>query len=153
MDEKKIERLVQITGVSYETAQNALECKNGDIVDAMVYIENISKAAEKSVAVSDPRFAPISQEEIAAAAVRNEAKSEVRKTKKSFGVFLAVILRALFFNKVTVSRNSSELITVPLIVALILGTINFRFTVVAVVIAMVLGFRFSYKKESELARL
>ena len=80
MDEfTKVERLVTITGASYEDARNALKCSDGDIVDAMVYLEQVGKVAVKTANV-DPRFAPISEAEIAAAAAKREAESYQKST-------------------------------------------------------------------------
>ena len=59
----KIERLVTITGASYEDARNALKSSDGDIVDAMVYLEQVGKVTTKTANV-DPRFAPISDAEV-----------------------------------------------------------------------------------------
>ena len=40
---EKIEELVRVTGVSFEEATNALRACDGNIVDAMVYLEKLGK--------------------------------------------------------------------------------------------------------------
>ena len=67
----KVEKLVEITGASYEDARNALKACDGEMVDSMVYLEKLGKVT-KNVSGNkvDPRFAPISEAEIAAAAAK-----------------------------------------------------------------------------------
>ena len=72
MDEfTKVERLVTITGASFEDATSAIRACDGDIVEAMVYLEKLGKVTKNtSTSYVDPRFAPISEAEIAAAAAK-----------------------------------------------------------------------------------
>ena len=62
----KVEKLVEMTGASYEDARNALRACDGDMVDSMVYLEKLGKVTKYNTN-TDPRFAPISEAEIAAA--------------------------------------------------------------------------------------
>ena len=39
----KVEKLVDITGASYEDVKNALNACNGDMIDAVVYLEKLGK--------------------------------------------------------------------------------------------------------------
>ena len=38
---EKVEQLVKVTGVSFEDAKNAIRACDGNIVDAMVYLEKL----------------------------------------------------------------------------------------------------------------
>lgn len=40
---EKVEKIREKTGVTYEEAKAALEAANGDILDALVYLENMGK--------------------------------------------------------------------------------------------------------------
>ena len=69
----KVEKLVDITGASFEDARNALRACDGEMVESMVYLEKLGKVTKyRSNNSIDPRFAPISDAEIEAAAARKE---------------------------------------------------------------------------------
>ena len=109
----KVERLVTITGASYEDARNALKCSDGDIVDAMVYLEQVGKVAVKTANV-DPRFAPISDAEVAAAAIRNEERERAAVSKKKsggIGGFIGKILRFLLCNKIAILKEGKLIVS------------------------------------------
>ena len=124
MDEfTKVERLVTITGASYEDARNALKCSDGDIVDAMVYLEQVGKVAVKTANV-DPRFAPISDAEVAAAAIRNEERERAAVSKKKsggIGGFIGKILRFLLCNKIAISKDNFGTAVVAIIISMFFG--------------------------------
>ena len=42
----KVEKLVEMTGASYEDARNALRACDGDMVDSMVYLEKLGKVTK-----------------------------------------------------------------------------------------------------------
>ena len=148
---EKVERLVNITGVSYEDARNALNGCDGNLVDAMVYLAEVGKVKAKTSTEIDPRFAPISDAEIAAAAVRNEKNVAVREKKRTIGEFLAKIIRFLLSNKIAISKNGRSLISIPLLAVIIICCISLGTAVVAVIISMLFGFEYSYKKGSAFA--
>ena len=143
MDEfTKVERLVNITGVSYEDAKNALNGCDGNIVDAMVYLESVGKVAINTKSSIDPRFAPISDAEVAAAAIKNEQRAAV--TEQIFGK----ILRFLLCNKITISRGTQDLITLPFIVMILAGCISFKVTTIIVILSLFFGIRYTFKKDT-----
>ena len=157
MDEfTKVERLVTITGASYEDARNALKCSDGDIVDAMVYLEQVGKVAVKTANV-DPRFAPISEAEIAAAAAKREAERAIRraqaheacvKTRSAFGEFVRKTVRFLTHNRITISKNGQEFASIPLLAAIIICSVSVGFAIVAVFISMMFGYDYAFKGET-----
>ena len=151
MDEfTKVERLVTITGASYEDARNALKCSDGDIVDAMVYLEQVGKVAVKTANV-DPRFAPISDAEVAAAAIRNEERERTAVYKKKsggLGGFIGKILRFLLCNKIAISKDNREIIRLPLIALVLLCGVSFGTAVVAIIISMFFGIEYRLIKDA-----
>lgn len=46
---EKVEKIREKTGVSYEDARNALNASNYDVLDAIIYLENIGKVKAPSV--------------------------------------------------------------------------------------------------------
>ena len=87
----KLEQLVQNTGVSYEDARNALRACDGKMLDAMEYLETLGKFRTHKSDNIDPRFAPITEEEMEAAAMRRderlyavpETKAEIKAARKA----------------------------------------------------------------------
>ena len=151
MDEfTKVERLVNITGVSYEDAKNALNGCDGNIVDAMVYLESVGKVAINTKSSIDPRFAPISDAEVAAAAIKNEQRAAVTEQRKKGGIgqFFGKILRFLLCNKITISRGTQDLITLPFIVMILAGCISFKVTTIIVILSLFFGIRYTFKKDT-----
>ena len=149
MDEfTKVERLVNITGVSYEDAKNALNGCDGNIVDAMVYLESVGKVAINTKSSIDPRFAPISDAEVAA--IKNEQRAAATEQKKKGGIgqFFGKILRFLLCNKITISRGTQDLITLPFIVMILAGCISFKVTTIIVILSLFFGIRYTFKKDT-----
>jgi UBA/TS-N domain. len=149
----KVEKLVEITGVSYEDARAALRACDGEIVDAMVYLEKLGKVTSYRSTSEDPRFAPITEAEMeAAAAKRAESKEEVKTEKKSggFGEFVRKVMRFLTHNKITISKGGQEFASIPLLVALIIINVSVGFAVVAVFVSMMFGYEYSFTGESDL---
>ena len=44
---EKVDQVRERTGVTYAEAKNALEIANGDVLEAIIYIENIKEADAK----------------------------------------------------------------------------------------------------------
>ena len=152
----KVEKLVEITGASYEDARNALRACDGEMVDSMVYLEKLGKVTKYSNGTKvDPRFAPISAEEIAAAEARREArraevKARCEKTTSAFGEFVRKAVRFLTHNKITITKDGKEFASVPLIVALIIASVSFGFAIVCVFVSMMFGYEYSFTGETNL---
>ena len=149
----KVEKLVEITGASFEDARSAIRACDGDIVDAMVYLEKVGKVNTNKVTGNmDPRFAPITWEEIVAASKKNEKRAEVKarceKTRGAFGEFVRKVMRFLTHNKITISKEGHEFASIPLLAALIIASISFGFAIVCVFVSMMFGYDYSFTGET-----
>ena len=147
----KVEKLVEITGASYEDARNALRACDGDMVDSMVYLEKLGKVTKSGSTYTDPRFAPISEAEVAAAAIRNEERERaaaVKKTSGGIGGFIGKILRFLLCNKIAISKDKREIIRLPLIALILLCGVSFGTAVVAIIISMFCGIEYRLVKDA-----
>ena len=81
----KVEKLVEATGVTYEDARNSLRACDEDMIEAMIYLEKLGKVTtyKPNYDTTDPRFAPITEAEMEAAAARRDAReAEARKSAK-----------------------------------------------------------------------
>ena len=174
----KVEELVKVTGASFEDARNALRACDWDMVDSMIYLEKLGKVtAYKTNNSVDPRFAPISDAEIAAAEARRyqvtETKADRKAAKKAakkeeklarkeekiarserrrgtFGEFIRKIFRFLTHNKITISKEGQTFASIPLLAALIICSISFGFAIVCIFVSMMFGYEYSFTGESEL---
>ena len=152
----KVEKLVEITGASFEDAKNAIRACDGNMVDAMVYLEKLGKVRSyKTSSPVDPRFAPISDAEVAAAearliARRAEAKERCAKRRGAFGEFIRKIMRFLTHNKITITKEGQEFASIPILAALIICSISFGFAIVCVFVSMMFGYEYSFTGESNL---
>ena len=154
----KVEKLVEITGASFEDATSAIRACDGDIVEAMVYLEKLGKVTKNtSTTYVDPRFAPISEAEIAAAAAKREAERAIRraqaheacvKTRSAFGEFVRKTVRFLTHNRITISKNGQEFASIPLLAAIIICSVSVGFAIVAVFISMMFGYDYAFKGET-----
>ena len=142
----KVEKLREATGVTFEDARNAIRACDGDMIDAMVYLEKLGKVTTYLPAGMDKRAMPITAEEIAAVELkraieeaeknyrpvkmtrreRKEAKREARREAKRearresagrVGNFLRRVFAFLTHNKLTISKDGREFANIPLLAA------------------------------------
>ncbi|MBQ8951235.1 MAG: hypothetical protein IJ065_08805 [Eubacterium sp.] len=164
MDEfTKVEKLVDITGASYEDVRDALRTCDGDMVDSMVYLEKLGKVRTYKNNNIDPRFRPISAEEIAAAEYkkamecltraerRARAKAEKRAEARArrdakrgaVGNFFIRILRFLVHNNLVITKDEKQFASIPLLAVLIICNISAGLAAVAIFISMMFGYEYS----------
>ena len=142
----KVEKLVEITGASFEDARDAIRACDGEMVDAMVYLEKLGKVTYKTGSTNvDPRFSAITEAEMAAAAARRAERVERRS---GLGEFVRKVMRFLTHNKVSISKDGQEFASIPLLVVLIICSMSVGFVVVAVFLSMMFGYDYSFKGES-----
>ena len=171
----KVEKLVEITGATYEDARNALRACDGEMVDSMVYLEKLGKVTKyNNNSNQDPRFAPISAEEIAAAEYKKameslsraqrkaQAKADKRaaerarraakraESRSAFGELVRKIVRFLTHNNIVISKEGEEFASIPLLAVLIICSISVGLAVVAVFVSMMFGYEYSFRGESEM---
>ena len=143
----KVEKLVEITGASFEDATSAIRACDGDIVEAMVYLEKLGKVTKNtSTTYVDPRFAPISEAERAIR--RAQAHEACVKTRSAFGEFVRKTVRFLTHNRITISKNGQEFASIPLLAAIIICSVSVGFAIVAVFISMMFGYDYAFKGET-----
>ena len=152
----KVEKIVEITGASFEDAKNAIRACDGDMVDSIVYLEKLGKVSNyKANSTIDPRFAPISEAEIAAAEARRaarraEVKDRCEKATGGIGEFVRKAMRFLTHNKITITKEGKEFASIPILAALIICSISFGFAIVCVFVSMMFGYEYSFTGESDL---
>ena len=150
-DSKKIEKLKERAGVTYEEAENALKACDGDLLDAMVFLEKIGKvSAPETEVVTTSRtehssFADVEDKVRDYDRVTGE-KDMGQKLKRGFLKFIDIIKN----NDLKISREGKELVKIPLWIAVIVCLVLWKLIVVAVIISLFFGIRYSFEGRDKL---
>ena len=122
----KVEKLVEITGASFEDARSAIRACDGDIVDAMVYLEKLGKlntgAAKKTSSTVDEK-----------------CKKAFEDVKKPAGKFVDFMTK----NKLSIKKGDDTFATVPVGAAAVLG-LAAPITIPAAFVSMMCGYEYSF---------
>ena len=171
-----IEKLVEKTNVSFEEASEALMACEGNLVDALVYLERKAKA-EKILDAEETRAAEAVAEttetgntdnhtvntdkmtaEGAAAEEKGEEtmKEETRNTKGNAGAairgFFRKVREVLANNELRITRNGEEKVKVPAWVAAIILVCFFHVSTIAIIVSLFFGCRYAFVGKDDLSR-
>ena len=152
--EENIHPEVEETGASFEDARSAIRACDGDMLDAMVYLEKLGKISTNKAAYADPRFAPISEAEMACAAAKRAERRAVRrerceKHRGAIGRFVRKAINFLVHNKIAVSKDGNEIACLPLFIVLIICNASLGFAFAAMIVSMFFGFEYSFRGETD----
>ncbi len=151
-DFDKIEKLRQRANVSYSEAGDALRACNGDLLDAMVYLERLGKVRGPE----QPSFSTDSQEKTSYENVPEVVvRSQTENTDPSFGSQLGHLLKTAFQksldNYLVVSHKNEEKFRIPILV-LILAFLFFNIAaLIAVIISLFFDVRYSFVGKDDLS--
>lgn len=144
---EKAEKIREKTGVTYEEAKAALEAADGDILDALVYLERRGKIREPEVSVYTTEASEDTSEEFRQAA-RNFEDAE----KETFGDHVRRFLKWCgrmiekgCENFFIVEKKGEEMITMPVLVLILLLCFAFWAVVPLMVAGLFFGFRYHFK--------
>ena len=130
---EKVEELVRATGVSYEDAKNAIRACEGNIVDAVSYLEKLGKFDPKA----EKRTAPNYEEKCRKAFI---------EAKKPAGKFVDFLTK----NKLDIKKGDDTVASVPVGAAAALCLISATVTLSAAFVSMMCGCDYSFKGENNL---
>lgn len=128
---EKVEQLVKVTGVSFEDAKNAIRACDGNIVDAMVYLEKLGKINKNNAGSRS-----MSAEE--------KCRKAFEDVKKPAGKFVDYMTK----NKLSIKKGEDEVVKVPVGAAAILGCMAASVAVPAAFISMMCGYEYSLSGET-----
>lgn len=135
-----VEKLREKANVSYEEAKAALEACDWDLLDALLMLESEGKLHEMEEAAYTTR------EEKAP-----EAQEAPQKKKKEKGVFASLIQGLAGLIKkgnaisLDITKNGETRLSLPLTVVVIALIFMFWWMLIAAVLAMVFGYRYSLR--------
>ena len=142
---EKVEKIREKTGATYEEAKAALEAADGDVLDALVYLENQGKIKKPDVSVYTTKQENSSSEEFKEAAENYQASTEETfgDQVKKFLQWCGKMIKKGCENFFTVSKNGEEILTMPVLVLILLLLLAFW---------IVLPLNFDYKFKGSITK-
>ena len=145
MDEfEKVEKLRQRANVSYEEAKKALEVSNGDLLDAMIYLEKEGKTANT---MSNGEIV------VSSVVVDGEEKKSSKKTSSENGEKFKEFCKSSWKkgneNFFVVTHKSNVIIKIPVWAMIVLLIFTFHVTLPVMLISLFFGVRYSFMGEAD----
>jgi hypothetical protein len=116
-----IDELRERTNVTYSEAKKALENCNGELVEAIIYLE------EKGVSSSNSSS--------------SKKKNFNKKTKSFFSTITNINFDLL--------KNGKIILRLPLLIFIIMSIIGFPFVIVGLIISIFIGYKIEFTKNGE----
>lgn len=145
MDEmEKIERLRARADVSPDEARNALKACDGDLLDAMVFLEKIGKAkAPMEAVVTTSRSEHTSFEDVEDKIDRYERESDRPISTKLKHLF-RIILDKLSNNYLKIDHKGEEFLRVKLWVVVLVVLMVWHVSIPVIIVSLFFGVRYSF---------
>lgn len=146
---KKVEKLREKTGVSYEDAKIALEANNYDLLDAIIDLERQGKIAspkQESYTTSPDGNETSKEFEQAQASYENACKeTSLGEAFNKFFKWCGRIIKKGCDTSFTVSRHEREIISVPVIVLVLLLLFAFWIVLPLLVVGLFCNCKYHFK--------
>lgn len=146
----KVERIAQKAGVSFETAKNALEACNWDMLDAMILLEkqSASAATQKTETFSTDYEAQPGYRSVDARPEKktaHEKRTEKRNPSgRNCGEKFKELLKKSHENHLCISKRNKEIfVSLPIWLAIIIALCFWKLSIILVIVALVCGFKFT----------
>ena len=143
---EKVEKIREKAGVTYEEARAALEAANGDILDALIQLENQGKIKKPDVQYysterqdSGKEFSQVKQ------AYEQQKKEENDSAFKKFLRWCQKIIKKSCENFFTVEKEGKKAFTVPVLVLVLLLLFAFWITIPLLIIGLFFGCKYSFQ--------
>ncbi|MBE0449347.1 MAG: hypothetical protein IBX70_00745 [Clostridia bacterium] len=128
---EQIDQIMDRTKVSYKEAKEMLEKHGGDVLEAIIEIENKNEA-------------PVEKEHAIKKETVNEWKGKFKWALKQFG---KLIQKSLLI-KIVWKKQDQFLFELPLLVVLIITFWMMPFSLIAIVLPFFFGIKMMFKRES-----
>ena len=145
MDEmEKVEKLRARAEVTADEARNALKACDGDLLDAMVFLEKIGKAkAPSEVVVTTSRTEHTTFEDVQNTVDRYDREAARPLSTKLKHLF-SIIMDKLSNNFLRIEHKGEELIKVKLWIFVLVMLFVWHVSIVAIIISLFFGVRYSF---------
>jgi len=147
---EKVEKLREKANVTFAEAKEALNNSGGDILDALIYLENQGKV---TVPASGGFYSgadlPVPAEHVPAGYGENKNHSsgsgeEFADLMKRFGAFCLKMFNKGLSNFLEASKGDQHLFSCPVLIVILLTAFFFWVTVPLFVISLFCGFRYRF---------
>ncbi len=141
---EQVERLREKADVSYVQAKQALEYSQGNLLDALIYLEEqgVIPRPQQTYYSTQSTAVPVTTK----ALVRQTVPQEQKKTERGnpVGRVLRALRRGLLENELEVWRRQQPVTALPMLILIILLVFAFWATVPILLFGLFLGFRYRF---------
>lgn len=149
---EQVEKLRERANVSYDEAKAALDASNGDMLDALIYLEKQGKVSSPGGGYySSEKTADGGEKDIQAAynggsghPGGSKAGKDFMDVIKQFGRFVMKLIRKGNENYFEASKDNDNKLSLPVTVLVLLLIFTFWITVPLLVIGLFAGFRYRF---------
>lgn len=151
---EQVERLREKADVSYAQAKQALEYSGGNLLDALIYLEEQGaiprpQRAYYSTRNETPPPPPVRDELVPMGEKKDGKEKREKKKGKGFGVkvvrgktLFSTLRRWLIDNELEIWRRGQPVTSLPILVLVVLLLFAFYITLPALILGLFLGFRY-----------
>lgn len=148
----KVDKLRERADVSYEEAKEALERANGDILDAMIFLEREGKTRKEgaesysTIGIPGPEYpqAYMANDE------KRARKERVKETGRTFGEKIKELFRKSTVNFLVIERHGERIIKLPILAMVLIILFAWYAAIVAIVVSLFCDCKYSFEGESDL---
>ena len=147
---EQVERLREKASVSYGQAKQALEYSGGNLLDALIYLEEkgiIPREEGAYFSTKGETPPPPEPEEPPAAREQKGKKSGVRVVpvrRGSFKRLFSTLRRCLVDNELEIWRKDKPITALPVLILILLVVFAYYVTIPLLVLGLFLGFRYRF---------
>lgn len=143
---EQVERLRDKAKVSFEDAKAALEASDGDLLNAIIYLEKQGKVAAPSAGgYYSSQSAPTKEKTLPEEKERKRSGESFSDMMRRFGRFCGMLLDKGNHNYLEASRAGNPVFSVPVTVVAILLIFFFWMIVPLFILSLFFGFRYSFR--------
>lgn len=148
-DFEKIEKLREHADVTFEEAKEALNAANGDLLDAMIYLEKQGKAKSPSQSVYSTKY----EDQKSYSSVKDTIHENTAE-EESFGKRALRILKKVWRfcteNYFVVRKGGKDVVVLPLLVAIIIIAALFFVSIITLIVLLFFGFSYSFRGKNNM---
>ncbi len=153
---EKVEKLVEKAGVSYADAKRALEQANGDLLDAMIILEQDGKTAAPEQPSYSTQYEQQAQYVSVATQVENDRRSyekyeQRRERKEKVKSGFSNVMHFLSGNFLCIQKDGELIVKLPLWAVILIFVVAWHVSIIAVIVSLFFGVRYSFKGEADMS--
>ncbi len=133
-DMELVEKLVEKTGISYTEAKEALDNSNGDLLEAMIWLESKGKIEHGRTTAYSTK----------ADESKQSGSENFKQSARGFGEWVRRVVDKGNANCLEMYKQNERKLSVPVTVFVLLLIIAFWVVVPLMIVALFMGYRFAF---------